>query len=69
MRAASGLEKNALGLAESTIMCVAGTAPVFSIAATSATFIAAVVFCVRLACMVQAAQKCLQPDLTWWSGH
>lgn len=42
MNAASSLEKNALGLAESTIMGVAGTAPVFSIAATSATLIAAV---------------------------
>lgn len=36
------LEKNALGLMESTVMGVAGTAPVFSIAATSATLIAAV---------------------------
>ena len=42
MNGASGLEKNALGLTESTIMGVAGTAPVFSIAATSATLIAAV---------------------------
>ncbi len=36
------LQKNALGLLESTIMGVAGTAPVFSIAATSATLMAAV---------------------------
>ena len=36
------LNKNALGLTESVIMGVAGTAPVFSIAATSATLVAAV---------------------------
>jgi len=38
----SRLNKNALGLTESTIMGVAGTAPVFSIAATSATLVAGV---------------------------
>lgn len=36
------LEKSALGLTESTIMGVAGTAPVFSIAATTAALVAAV---------------------------
>lgn len=36
------LQKNALSLTESTIMGVAGTAPVFSIAATSSTLIVAV---------------------------
>ncbi len=36
------LEKNALGLGESVVMGVAGTAPAFSIAATTATIIAAV---------------------------
>ncbi|MHB1229161.1 MAG: APC family permease [Halothiobacillus sp.] len=39
---ATQLEKNALGLTESTIMGVAGTAPVFSISATSATLMASV---------------------------
>ena len=38
------LEKNALGLGESVVMGVAGTAPAFSIAATTATIIAAVTF-------------------------
>ena len=42
MTASAGLQKNALGLTESTIMGVAGTAPVFSIAATSATLMAGV---------------------------
>ena len=36
------LEKGALGLAESIVMGVAGTAPAFSVAATTATLIAAV---------------------------
>ena len=35
------LEKSALGLTESTIMGVAGTAPGFSIAATTAALVAA----------------------------
>ncbi len=42
MTAPAALQKNALGLTESTIMGVAGTAPVFSIAATSATLMAGV---------------------------
>ncbi len=42
MTTPAGLQKNALGLTESTIMGVAGTAPVFSIAATSATLMAGV---------------------------
>jgi amino acid transporter len=36
------LHKDALGLVESTVMGIAGTAPAFSVAATSATLIAAV---------------------------
>ncbi len=42
MSTSAKLEKNALGLTESSIMGVAGTAPVYSIAATTATLIAAV---------------------------
>ena len=42
MTAPAELQKNALGLTESTIMGVAGTAPIFSIAATSATLMAGV---------------------------
>src|SRR5579859_822335 len=42
MSAPVKLENNALGLTESSIMGVAGTAPVYSIAATTATLIAAV---------------------------
>jgi amino acid transporter len=38
----TGLAKNALGLGESVVMGVAGTAPAFSAAATTATLIAAV---------------------------
>jgi len=38
----SGLHSGALGLAESVVMGVAGTAPAFSLAATTATLIAAV---------------------------
>ena len=42
MNAKTGLAENALGLGESVVMGVAGTAPAFSAAATTATLIAAV---------------------------
>ncbi len=42
MSAKAGLAENALGLGESVVMGVAGTAPAFSAAATTATLIAAV---------------------------
>jgi amino acid transporter len=42
MSAKTGLAENALGLSESVVMGVAGTAPAFSAAATTATLIAAV---------------------------
>jgi amino acid transporter len=42
MNAKTGLAANALGLGESVVMGVAGTAPAFSAAATTATLIAAV---------------------------
>src|SRR2546426_1541962 len=42
MNAKRGLVENALGLGESVVMGVAGTAPAFSAAATTATLIAAV---------------------------
>jgi len=42
MNGKSGLAANTLGLGESVIMGIAGTAPAFSIAATTATLIAAV---------------------------
>ena len=42
MREPSSLEHDALGLAQSTVMGVAGTAPSYSIAATTATLIGAV---------------------------
>ncbi|MGE5825481.1 MAG: APC family permease [Bacteroidota bacterium] len=42
MEAPAKLQQNALGLTESSIMGIAGTAPVYSIAATTATLIAAV---------------------------
>jgi len=42
MHAPAKLQESALGLTESSIMGVAGTAPVYSIAATTATLIAAV---------------------------
>src|ERR1700733_2411514 len=42
MNTKSGLAANALGLGESMVMGIAGTAPAFSAAATTATLIAAV---------------------------
>ena len=42
MNAKLGLAANALGLGESMVMGIAGTAPAFSVAATTATLIAAV---------------------------
>ncbi len=42
MSASARLQGNALGLTESSIMGIAGTAPVYSIAATTATLVAAV---------------------------
>lgn len=42
MKPATELDKNALGFAESAVMGVAGTAPAFSVAATTATLIATV---------------------------
>ena len=42
MNAKTSLAANSLGLGESVIMGIAGTAPAFSAAATTATLIAAV---------------------------
>ena len=42
MAGEAGLAKGALGVVESAVMGIAGTAPAFSVAVTTATFIAAV---------------------------